>query len=106
MTACPAFPDLSKRSSTPRRRLVTGPSRAGSWLLIVAQSPTFRRCLKTPALGRLRRRRARARGCEQHERCPAPEQIGAGKLKRQGYLTVPPEALIAYHVPPNAFTPT
>jgi predicted lipoprotein with Yx(FWY)xxD motif len=23
-----------------------------------------------------------------------------------GYLTVPPDALIAYHVPPNAFTPT
>jgi hypothetical protein len=26
--------------------------------------------------------------------------------QRQGYFTLPPEALIAYHVPPNSFTPT
>jgi hypothetical protein len=36
-------------------------------------------------------------------RCPAPEPTGP---QRQGYLTVSPEALIAYHVPPNDLAPT
>ena len=35
-----------------------------------------------------------------HAYLPAPRPLC------QGYLTVPPDALIAYHVPPNAFTPT
>jgi hypothetical protein len=34
------------------------------------------------------------------------EPTGCGSLDVRGYLTVPPEALIAYHVPPNALTPT
>jgi hypothetical protein len=47
-TACPAFPDLSKRNPTPRRLV------APHW---AAQPPTFRRCLS--ALDRLLRADAR-----------------------------------------------
>ncbi len=35
-----------------------------------------------------------------------PSSTLAPGPQRQGYLTVPPEALIAYHVPPNVLAPT
>ncbi len=41
-----------------------------------------------------------------HGAGPAPEQHTGAGLQRQSYLTVPPEALIAYHVPPNVLAPT
>jgi hypothetical protein len=39
-------------------------------------------------------------------RCPAPAHNRRRAPRRKGYLTAPPEALIAYHVPPNDLAPT
>jgi pimeloyl-ACP methyl ester carboxylesterase len=100
----------STRSPDPARCSSQAPCSERSWRPVRVRGPQLSRAQRRAwALAALRAPRLRTErtAAEPHRGFHTGEVVPIDETpRRQGYLTVPPEALIAYQVPPNALTPT